>query len=66
MEDDHTDTVISYIIRPHPISISRMSISIWWMDHILSLWSVSPWVTAMHEAADAAEWVGSDSDQDDF
>ena len=23
-------------------------------------------LTAMHEAADAAEWLGSDSDEDDF
>jgi hypothetical protein len=29
MADDHIDTVISHIISPHPISISRMTISIW-------------------------------------
>jgi hypothetical protein len=29
MEDDHIDTVISHIISPYPISISRMTISIW-------------------------------------
>ena len=29
MGDDHIDTVISHIISPYPISISRMTISIW-------------------------------------
>jgi len=28
MEDDHIDTVISHIISPYPISISRMTVSI--------------------------------------
>jgi hypothetical protein len=36
IEDDHIDTVISYIISSYPISISRMTISL--SDHILSLW----------------------------
>jgi hypothetical protein len=29
MGDDHIDTVISHIISPYPISISRMTILIW-------------------------------------
>ena len=29
MGDDFIDTVISYIINPYPISMSRMTISIW-------------------------------------
>jgi len=29
MGDDRIDTVISHIISPYPISISRMTISIW-------------------------------------
>jgi len=28
-EDDHIDAVISHVISPHPISTSRMTISIW-------------------------------------
>jgi hypothetical protein len=31
MEDDRIDTVISHIINPYPISISRMTISIWYV-----------------------------------
>jgi len=31
MGDDHIDSVISHIISPYPISISRMTISIWWI-----------------------------------
>jgi ammonia channel protein AmtB len=29
LQDDRIDTIISHIISPHPISISRMTISIW-------------------------------------
>jgi hypothetical protein len=29
MRDDHIDTVIFRIISPYPISISRMTVSIW-------------------------------------
>ena len=29
MEDNHIDVVISHIIRPYPISVSRMTVSIW-------------------------------------
>ena len=32
IEDDHIDTVISHIDIPYPTSISRMTISIWWMS----------------------------------
>jgi len=31
IQDDRIDTVISHIISHYPISISRMTISIWWM-----------------------------------
>jgi hypothetical protein len=31
IQDDRIDTVISHIDIPYPISISRMTISIWWM-----------------------------------
>jgi hypothetical protein len=29
MENDHIDAVLSHIIRSYPISISRMTLSIW-------------------------------------
>jgi hypothetical protein len=42
IQDDSVDTVSSHIDIPCPISMSRMTLSIWWMtisisDHILSL-----------------------------
>jgi hypothetical protein len=31
MGDDHINPLLSHIISPYPISISRMTMSIWWM-----------------------------------